>query len=160
MTHELALNRATDGGATGFAARCQSWFLRRNRWSRRLILMVFGAIAALAFPPINALPLFAVGLVALIWAAETAERRRSALAMGWWWGFGHCLAGFFWIANSFLIDPWRFGWMVPFVIAGLAAYMAVFPSLAVAAACHRYAPPLARALLLAAAVTDAAWHSG
>ncbi|MBA4098716.1 MAG: apolipoprotein N-acyltransferase [Rhodospirillum sp.] len=160
MNPELVLSRSIAGSAPGFAARCQSWFLRRNRWSRRLILMVFGAIAALAFPPVDALPLFAVGVVALIWAAETAERRRSALAMGWWWGFGHCLAGFFWIANSFLIDPWRFGWMVPFVIAGLAAYMAVFPALAVAAAWHRNAPLLARALLLAAAWTVAAWLSG
>ncbi len=160
MTPELALSRATAGGALGFAARCQSWFLRRSRWSRRLILMIFGAIAALAFPPVNALPLFAVGLVALIWAAETAERRRSALAMGWWWGFGHFLAGFFWIANSFLIDPWRFGWMVPFVIAGLAAYMAAYPALAAAAAWHRNAPPLARVLLLAAAWTVAEWLRG
>ena len=122
--------------------------------------MVFGAVAAVAFPPVNALPLFPVGVVALIWAAETAERRRSALAMGWWWGFGHCLAGFFWIANSFLIDPWRFGWMVPFVIAGLAAYMAAYPALAVAAAWHRNASPLARALLLVAAWTVMSWLSG
>ena len=160
MAPELVLSRATAGGPLGFAARCQGWFLRRGTWSRRLILMVFGAIAALAFAPVNALPLFAVGLVALIWAAETAERRRSALAMGWWWGFGHCLAGFFWIANSFLIDPWRFGWMVPFVIAGLAAYMAVYPALAVAAAWHRTASPLARVLLLAAAWTVAEWLRG
>ena len=160
MTPEVALSRATAGGATGFAARCQGWFLRRGRWSRRLVLMIFGAIAALAFQPINALPLFAVGIVALIWAAELAERRRSALAIGWWWGFGHCLAGFFWIANSFLIDPWRFGWMVPFVIAGLAAYMAVYPALAVAAAWHRNASPLARVLLLAAAWTVAEWLRG
>jgi apolipoprotein N-acyltransferase len=160
MTAEFALGRATAGGPLGFAARYQSWFLRRSRWTRRLLLVIFGAIAALAFPPVNALPLFAVGLVALIWAAETAERRRSALAMGWWWGFGHFLAGFFWIANSFLIDPWRFGWMVPFVIAGLAAYMAVFPALAVGAAWHRSASPLARALLLAATWTVAEWLRG
>jgi apolipoprotein N-acyltransferase len=158
---DLAMRAAASGAEAGsVCARCQAWFLRRGRWSRRLILMVFGAIAAVAFPPVNALPLFPVGLVALIWAAETAERRRSALAMGWWWGFGHCLAGFFWIANSFLIDPWRFGWMVPFVIAGLAAYMAAYPALAVAAAWHRNASPLARALLLAAAWTVTAWLSG
>jgi apolipoprotein N-acyltransferase len=160
MTPELVLSRASAGSAPGFAARFQSWFLRRSRWVRPLILMMFGAIAALAFPPVNALPLFAVGLVALIWVAETAERRRSALAMGWWWGFGHCLAGFFWIANSFLIDPWRFGWMVPFVIAGLAAYMAVYPALALAAAWHRNAPPLARVLLLAGAWIVAEWLRG
>jgi apolipoprotein N-acyltransferase len=96
----------------------------------------------------------------LIWTAELADGRRAAFAAGWWWGFGHCLAGFFWIANSFLIDPVRFGWMVPPVIAGLAAYMAVYPALAVAAAWHRNAPPLARVLLLAATWTIAEWLRG
>jgi apolipoprotein N-acyltransferase len=122
--------------------------------------MIFGAIAALAFPPVNALPLFAVGVVALIWAAETAQRKRSAFGTGWWWGFGHCLAGYFWIANSFLIDPVRFGWMVPPVIAGLAAYMALFFGLAVMAASHRKAPPLVRVLLLAATWVIAEWLRG
>lgn len=156
----IALRETQGAAASGFAGRCQAWFQRRGRWTRRLILMTFGAIAALAFPPLDLLPLFGVGLVALIWAAETAERRRSAFATGWWWGFGHCLAGFFWIANSFLIDPVRFGWMVPPVIAGLAAYMAVYPALAVAAAWHRPASPLARALLLAATWTIAEWLRG
>lgn len=134
--------------------------MRRGRWTRRLVLMVFGAVATLAFPPLDALPLFAVGIVALIWFADVAQARRAAFAIGWWWGFGHCLAGFFWIANSFLIDPVRFGWMVPPVIAGLAAYMAVYPALAVAAAWHRNAPPLARVLLLAATWTIAEWLRG
>ncbi len=146
--------------AVGLAGRCQAWFLGRGRWSRRLVLMICGAIAALAFPPVNALPLFAIGIVGLIWAAETAECRRSAFAVGWWWGFGHFLAGFFWIANSFLIDPIRFGWMVPPVIAGLAAYMALSPALAVAAAWHKTASPLARVLLLAATWTIAEWLRG
>ena len=151
---------AVGGTATGLAGRCQSWFLRRGRWTRRLILMVLGAVAALAFPPVNALPLFAIGIVGLIWAAETATNRRRSFAIGWWWGFGHCLAGFFWIANSFLIDPVRFGWMVPPVIAGLAAYMAVFPAIAIAAASQRDASPLARVLLLAATWTIAEWLRG
>ena len=146
--------------ASGLAGRCQLWFLRRGRWSQRLILMVFGAIASLAFPPVNALPLFAVGIIALIWASELAKHRRAAFGVGWWWGFGHCLAGFFWIANSFLIDPVRFGWMVPPVIAGLAAYMAIYPALAVAAAWQRSAPPLARVMLLAATWVIAEWLRG
>jgi len=136
--------------AAGLCGRCQDWFLRRGRWTRRLILMALGALAAQAFAPVDALPLFGFGIVGLIWAAETAARRRAAFWTGWWWGFGHCLAGFFWIANSFLIDPVRFGWMVPPVIAGLAAYMAVFPALAVAAAWNRRASPFAGVLLLAA----------
>jgi apolipoprotein N-acyltransferase len=156
---DVAMRATASGAAPGMAGRCQAWYLRRGRWTRRLILMSFGALAALAFPPVNALPLFAVGMVALIWAAETTERRRSAFGTGWWWGFGHCLAGYFWIANSFLIDPVRFGWMVPPVIAGLAAYMALFFGLAVMAASHRNAP-LARVLLLAATWTIAEWLRG
>ncbi|HEY1382483.1 MAG TPA: apolipoprotein N-acyltransferase [Dongiaceae bacterium] len=146
--------------AAGFCGSCQAWFLRRQRWVRCLVLMILGAVAALAFAPVNALPLFAIGMVGLIWMAEIAERRRAAFWTGWWWGFGHCLAGFFWIANSFLIDPVRFGWMVPPVIAGLAAYMAIFPALAVAASWHKGASPLARVLLLAATWTIAEWLRG
>lgn len=158
---EIALRGTPQGGgAPGFAGRCQRWFQRRGRWTQRLILMICGALAALAFPPVNALPLFAVGLVALIWAVESAQSRRSAFATGWWWSFGHFVAGFFWIANSFLIDPVRFGWMVPPVIAGLAAYMAVYPALAVTAAWHRSASPLARVLLLAGTWTIAEWLRG
>jgi apolipoprotein N-acyltransferase len=158
---DVAMKAIVPGAsAAGLAGRCQLWFLRRGPWTRRLILMSFGAVAALAFPPVNALPLFAAGIIALIWVAEIADSRRAAFAAGWWWGFGHCLAGFFWIANSFLIDPVRFGWMVPPVIAGLAAYMAVYPALAVAAAWHRNAPPLARVLLLAATWTIAEWLRG
>ena len=146
--------------ATGMAGRCQDWFLRRGRWTRRLNLMILGAIASLAFAPVYALPCFAIGMVGLIWVAETAPRRRAAFAIGWWWGFGHFLGGTFWIANSFLIDPLRFGWMVPPVIAGLSAYLALFPALAVALAWRRDWPPLARALILAAAWPLAEWLRG
>ena len=160
-----AASQGASGGASGRAAagmvgRCQSWFLRRGRWMRRLSLMALGAVAALAFAPVNALPCFALGVVGLIWAAETVARRRDAFAVGWWWGFGHFLAGLFWIANSFLIDPVQFGWMVPPVIAGLSAYLAIFPALAVALAWRRGASPVARILFLAAFWTIAEWLRG
>jgi apolipoprotein N-acyltransferase len=148
------------GAVGGMAGRCQDWFLRRGRWMRRLSLMILGAVASLAFAPVNALPCFAVGMVGLIWAAETAQRRRDAFAIGWWWGFGHFLAGVFWIANSFLIDPLQFGWMVPPVIAGLSAYLALFPALAVALAWRRDWPPLARILILAVSWPLAEWLRG
>ena len=82
MTPELVLSRATAGGPRGFAARYQGWFLRRGRWSRRLILMIFGAIAALAFAPVSALPLFAVGLVG-IFIGPTLLAVGHALLLRW-----------------------------------------------------------------------------
>ncbi len=151
---------AAAASASGFAGSCQRWWLARHRWARRVILMALGAVAALGFAPIHALPCFAIGIIGLVWAAETAPGRRGAFAIGWWWGFGHFLGGLFWIANSFLIDPVRFGWMVPPVIAGLAAYMAVFPGIAVALARWRANPPLAGVLFLAAAWPLAEWLRG
>ncbi|HWA50323.1 MAG TPA: apolipoprotein N-acyltransferase [Dongiaceae bacterium] len=151
---------APHDAAGGLAGRCQAWFLQRGRWIRRLHLMILGAIASLAFAPVNALPCFAIGMVGLIWMAETAPRRRDAAAIGWWWGFGHFLGGTFWIANSFLIDWVQFGWMVPPVIAGLSAYLAIFPAFAVALAWQRQRPALARVLILAVSWTLAEWLRG
>lgn len=144
----------------GFAGACQAWWLGRNRWLRRLILMALGAVAALAFAPVGALPGFALGVIGLIWFAETAITARGAFAIGWWWGFGHFLAGFFWIANSFLIDPVRFGWMVPPVISGLAAYMAIYPGIAVAISIRVGASPVSRVLLLSAIWPVTEWLRG
>jgi apolipoprotein N-acyltransferase len=158
------LHRETVTGATtesgGIAASCTAWWLRRHRWVRRLVLMALGAIAALAFAPVNALPAFAIGIVGLIWLAQTRTTWRGRFALGWWWSFGHFLAGFFWIANSFLIDPVRFGWMVPPVIAGLAAYMALYPALAVGMALRARWPLLAQVFLFAAAWVVAEWLRG
>src|SRR5690606_1346264 len=113
-----------------------------------------------AFAPVDALPLFAIGIVGLSWAAQTAPARRGAFALGWSWGFGHFPGGLFWVAHSVLIDPAPFGSLVPPVIAGLAAYVAVYPGLAVALAQWRGAPPLARVLCFAVAWTFAEWLRG
>ena len=50
--------------------------------------------------------------------------------------------------------------MVPFVISGLCAYMAIFPALAVTLAHQRAASPLARVFLLAGTWTITEWLSG
>ncbi len=162
MSAAATLARAASAPALagGFAGACQGWWLRRPTLLRWLVLMALGALAALAFAPVNALPCFGIGFVGLIWAAETASGRRGAFAIGWWWGFGHFLGGLFWIANSFLIDPVRFGWMVPPVIAGLAAFLALYVGLAVALAQVRNAPPLARVLFLSASWVLAEWLRG
>jgi apolipoprotein N-acyltransferase len=157
---DVAMRTSTAAATAGVCGRFQTWYLQRGRWTRRLLLVLLGALASLAFEPINAIPLFAVGLVALIWITETAPSRKAAFAAGWWWGFGHCLIGYFWISNSFLIDPWQFGWMIPFVISGLCAYMALFPALAMMGAHHRAASPAARMFLLAATWTVTEWLSG
>ena len=130
-------------------------------WKVRGLAATLGLIAGLGFAPLNLVPAFMVGLVGLIWLTVEAPTRRSAFVVGWWWGFGHFAANSYWIAESFLIDASRFGWMIPFVIGGLAAYLALFPGLAALAL--RSAPrPLSFAGLavFAAAWTVAEWLRG
>jgi apolipoprotein N-acyltransferase len=99
-------------------------------WRRRGLALALGALGVLAFAPFHLVPLFAVSLIGLFLLAQQAPRRRAAFSIAWWWGFGHFAAGNYWIANSFLIDAARFGWMVPPIIGGLAAYLALYPALA------------------------------
>jgi apolipoprotein N-acyltransferase len=129
-------------------------------WRRWLAAFLLGAAGALALPPFYLVPLLIPMLAALVWWIDAAPRRRSAFAAGWWIGFGHFSAGFYWIANALLVDPLRFGWMIPPVVGGLAAGMALFIGLA---ALLTHAVPMrgpARVLILALAWVLCEWVRG
>jgi apolipoprotein N-acyltransferase len=107
-------------------------------WRAYGLAVVLGAIAGLAFAPLNFVPAFALGISGLVWLAAEAPSRRKGFAVGWWWGLGHFAVNSYWIAESFLVDAERFGWMIPPVLGGLAAYLALYPALATLA--FRYLP--------------------
>lgn len=118
--------------------------------------LLAGAVAALALPPVYLLPALVAAFVALAWlldgAMVAARPHRAAFALGWCFGFGHFIAGLYWIANALLVDAERFGWLAPFAVGGLSAYFALYPALAVCAASYAR-PGLPRLLALAAAWT-------
>jgi apolipoprotein N-acyltransferase len=130
-------------------------------WKVRGLAAALGVVAGLGFAPLNLVPLFALGLTGLIWLTAEAPSRRSAFVVGWFWGFGHFAANSYWIAESFLVDAARFGWMIPFVIGGLSAYLALFPALA-ALALRATPRPLSFTgiALFAATWTIAEWLRG
>jgi apolipoprotein N-acyltransferase len=99
-------------------------------WRAYGLAAVLGAIAGLGFAPLNLVPAFALGISGLVWLAAEAPSRRKGFAIGWWWGLGHFAVNSYWIAESFLVDAERFGWMIPPVLGGLAAYLALYPALA------------------------------
>ncbi|MFO1189775.1 MAG: apolipoprotein N-acyltransferase [Alphaproteobacteria bacterium] len=103
------------------AARVRS--LGRGR--QAILALGLGGLAATAFPPLDAVPLYAVGLTGLVWLLESGNARRAA-ATGWLYGVGHFGVGLHWVAYALLTDPGRYGWMVPFAVLGLAAGLAIF----------------------------------
>jgi apolipoprotein N-acyltransferase len=100
-------------------------------WRRRGLAALLGALATLALPPVHAVPLLIVAFTGLVWLMDGTRRVRDAFWLGWWFGLGHFAAGIYWVASALLTDPLRFGWMIPPVVGGLAAVLALFPAAAV-----------------------------
>ena len=96
-----------------------------------LAALTFGALAALAFPPIYALPVLLVSIPALLTLTDAARRPSAAARRGWWFGFGLHLVGLYWITEAILVEAAQFWWLVPFAVPALAAVLAVFTAAAV-----------------------------
>ena len=108
-------------------------------WPRRLIAMGAGAVGALALPPFGFALAMVVPMTVAVWlldgAAEASQSGatraatlRSAFAIGWWWGFGYFLAGFWWLGAAFLVDADAFLWALPLGVVGLPLFLALFPA--------------------------------
>ena len=135
-------------------------------WRASGVAFLAGALAALAMPPLQWLPLAVLGIVAFVWLWDTAPRPKSALLRGWAWGAGHFAVGSYWIVEAFFVPPADYGPLGPPIVIGLAALLGFFPGMAAGAA--KWAalrwPSLGgryrRLLLLAIAWTIAEWLRG
>lgn len=116
---------------------------RLSGWRRALVAIALGIAATAALPPVFALPFVVVAFTGLLWLLEGARGIRTAAWIGWCFGLGHFTSGIYWVSLALLTDPERYGWMAPFAPLGLAAYLAVYPALAAAAA--KYAERLPQA---------------
>ena len=101
-------------------------------WRAWSAAFLFGICATAALPPHHIIPLLLVAFTGLLWLVDGATRLRSVVAIGWWFGFGHFLAGLYWVGYAFLVDSERFAAFLPIAVAGLSAGMALYPALVVA----------------------------
>jgi apolipoprotein N-acyltransferase len=145
-----------------------SW-VGRLRGARRALLAVFlGAFSVLAFAPVHAWPVLFVTFGGVVWLldgcheahAELGARIRCAALIGFWFGFGFFLAGLYWVAEAFLVEPWRHGWLIPFVMTAMPAGMALFFAAAAALAMAMWRPGAARVFALAIAFGLAEYARG
>ncbi len=101
----------------------------KSGWSGALLALLGGALTVPAFAPWNIWPLVLPGLLILFWLLESATPRRAAL-LGFLYAFGMNLPGLWWIHVSMTV----FGGInlpVAFLLmAGLSAYLAIYPMLA------------------------------
>ncbi len=149
-----------------FAGRVTDWRERAARlgaitgWRRAGILGVLGILATLTLPPLNWVPLLWISFTGLALMLDGAHTRWRAFGTGFWFGWAHHAAGIYWIAYALLVDPSKFGWMIPFAVLGLGAVLALFVGIATLIAREIAPPGLGRVLALAAAWAFTEWVRG
>jgi apolipoprotein N-acyltransferase len=122
------------GGIQPLLAGWRARLMALRGWRRAAAALALGALLALALPPFHALPLGVLALTGLVWMIDGARGPRGAFAIGWLFGFGHFLAGLYWIVNALLLFGWQFLPVYPIVIGFLPSVLAVFVGLAAMAA--------------------------
>lgn len=127
---------------------------------RFALALLLGAAAAAALPPVYALPLYLVGFAGLLRLLAGARSWAAAFATGWAFGFGHHLAGLYWIGASFLVDSERYGALAAPVVLGLALGLGLFAAAAALISHLSRAEGLARALAFALVYAFAEWLRG
>ncbi|HZD90636.1 MAG TPA: apolipoprotein N-acyltransferase [Pseudolabrys sp.] len=134
-------------------------------WRRAAIAFAAGAVSALAMAPFNFWPVLLVTFPILVWlvdgSADAGGRGFWAAAgAGWCFGFGYFVAGLYWIGYAFLVDAKTFGWLLPFAVSGLPAYLALFTALGLGIARLIWVRGPLRILALAVTLTGAEWLRG
>lgn len=115
-------------------AAAAAWMAGLTGVKRALAAAFLGAISVLAFAPFHFWPMLFVSLGGLVWLLDgchasresRSDRLRCAGLTGFCFGFGYFLTGLYWVAEAFLVEPWRHGWLIPFVMTALPAGMALF----------------------------------
>ena len=116
-------------------------FLERFAGRRAFALAAgLGALAALAMPPVHAVPVLWLSLPGLLLLAAGAPTRGRAALLGLAWGWGFHVAGLYWITEAILTEAERLWWLVPLAVPLLALPLGAFtvlPTLAAWGAARR-----------------------
>jgi apolipoprotein N-acyltransferase len=95
-----------------------------------LFAFLLGLLSACGFEPLRLWPLTLAAFAGLLWLIASAPTLRSALARGYWFGFGQFVLGLNWIATAFTYQaamPASLGWVA---VVLLSFYLAVYPAMA------------------------------
>ncbi|MEJ8475116.1 apolipoprotein N-acyltransferase [Roseibium algae] len=138
-------------------------------WRRCGLALGAGGISSFALPPYGLWPLLAGTIPVLVWLLDGAvehgsgrnkQRLLAGFSIGWWFGFGFFLAGFWWIGSAFLVDGDRFAWMMPFAVVAMPTGLALFPAIAMSVVARFWSEGSWRLLLLALALSTSDYIRG
>lgn len=102
------------------------------------IAFALGLLAALALPPVHAVPVLLVSISGLLVLVGRAASWRGAALIGLFWGWGQGIGGLHWITYAILTEVERYWWLVPIAVPALALPFGAF--VAIPAGLARLAP--------------------
>ena len=128
-------------------------------WRRAGTAFLAGAFAAAALPPVYILPALLISFPIFLWLIQASKSWKQAFGVGWWFGFGHFIAGLYWIGFSLLVDAAQFAWLYPIAVLCIPAVIALYTG--IVAALARLAPAGGACVIaLASAWTLIEWARG
>jgi apolipoprotein N-acyltransferase len=128
-------------------------------WRKAGLLILAGAAAGLAMPPLDFWPPLVLSFPILVWSLDQISWRQ-AFAAGWSFGLGYFTACFYWIGIAFLVDAATYLWMMPFMVGALAGGMALYWGLAAMATVMLRQRGLACIIAFAVSFAIAEWLRG
>jgi apolipoprotein N-acyltransferase len=136
-------------------------FRRLKGWRRNWTAVAMGALASIALPPADALPLLWIALPALLWLLDATETRKGSFWVGWCFGFGYLALSLYWLTFALFVAIDQYWWLVPFASSGLAFGLSIYWGFGTWLL--SFVPkdrPLRRILALVALVSLAEWVRG
>ncbi len=122
-----------------------------------------GALATLSLSPYDYWIVLPVAFSILVWLLDGAGAQRSfwrGLAIGWAFAFGYFVPSLWWISEAFWVEPEKFAALIPFAVAGLPSYLALYWGVACGIATRLWPGGIARLLFLVLLLSIAEWLRG
>lgn len=178
MIHATHLSRTAGAGWALAVPLFRARVLALTGWRRRGLAFAAGGASVLAMAPFHFFPVLWLTLPVLAflidaepdeitsatpltrWQRVRTHRCFAAAGAGWWFGFGFFFAGLVWVAEAFLVEAQQFAVLIPLVVSGLPALLALFWAAASAAARVPHLSGPARVILLAATLGAAEYARG
>ncbi len=102
-------------------------------WRRAFLLLVAGALGALAMPPLFFGPILFFVMPIWVWCLDGAEEGEGrlwffgpAFRIGFFFGLGYFLVAIHWVGAAFFVDGGIWLLAMPFAVLALAAVLALF----------------------------------
>ena len=146
---------------TGAAAR--EPVVHRSLALACLLAALAGALATLSLPPYGVWPVLLISYPVLVWLLDGAGARRSfprGFAIGWCFAFGYFVPSLWWISEAFWVEPEKFAALIPFAVAGLPSYLALYWGAACGLAARLWSTGFSRLLLLSCLLAAGEWLRG